>query len=530
MRLKILIALTFLFAIAIGYTNCSPTPINQTLNGTETTNPMVEFSFDSFEKTDVELAGCFTSLRLKRAGSLNATEISLGRISLTLKGSGTRLYQAQVESGIYEEIELKLSPECAAKSLQVTNLTGPYSSSEPLTLKFVGHSQVEGTFVQIGLNVTSLIENLSEVTVDSEVKTQAETAVGQWTALPPGWTTSSYASEPLARNFHSTVWTGSEIIVFGGVGAGIPAYGNGGRLDPHTSRWLSMSTLNAPSPRLFHGAVWTGNEVIVWGGEGAGATGRLNTGARYNPLTDTWTPTSMVGAPSARSQFATVWTGTEMIIYSGTFPPMGGGARYNPATDSWSAMSTLNEPGPCVLTQALWTGTEMLVWGCGAGAMTGGRYNPATDTWTPMSTTGQLSERVNDSVVWTGSEMIVWGGEDDATTTFQDGAKYNPSTNTWTPISMVNAPSPRSAQVAVWTGSKMIVWGGWNGRNNSPKEFYRDGGIYDPATDSWTLIQSANAPMGRLNPTAVWTGFDFLIWSGGDFSGTYFSDGSRFVP
>jgi len=33
--------------------------------------------------------------------------------------------------------------------------------------------------------------------------------------------------------------------------------------------------------RQFHSAVWTGSEMIVWGGDGGGGVGRLNTGGRY---------------------------------------------------------------------------------------------------------------------------------------------------------------------------------------------------------------------------------------------------------
>ena len=48
-----------------------------------------------------------------------------------------------------------------------------------------------------------------------------------------------------------------------------------------------------------HTAVWTGSEMIVWGGN----TGShfLNTGGRYNPSTDSWTATTTTNAPAARS-------------------------------------------------------------------------------------------------------------------------------------------------------------------------------------------------------------------------------------
>jgi len=58
-------------------------------------------------------------------------------------------------------------------------------------------------------------------------------------------------------------------------------------------------------------------------------------------IEDTWTATN--GAPSARAGQATVWTGTEMIIWGGSSGDTTGG-RYNPSTDTWTPTSTTNAP------------------------------------------------------------------------------------------------------------------------------------------------------------------------------------------
>src|SRR5213075_3219627 len=97
-------------------------------------------------------------------------------------------------------------------------------------------------------------------------------------------------SAPEARYYHTAVWTGSEMIVWGGSG-NISGYANtGGRYDPATDSWTATSTTNAPEARYLHTAVWTGTRMVVWGGQGDG--GVLNTGGRYNPGTDSWTATS----------------------------------------------------------------------------------------------------------------------------------------------------------------------------------------------------------------------------------------------
>jgi hypothetical protein len=106
--------------------------------------------------------------------------------------------------------------------------------------------------------------------------------------------------------------------------------------------WTPTSLTNAPSARAGHTAVWSGSEMIVWGG---GATGPafLNTGGRYNPGADTWTPTSTTNAPAGRQEHTAVWTGSEMIVWGG-FPVLNTGGRYNPTVDSWIATSTTNAP------------------------------------------------------------------------------------------------------------------------------------------------------------------------------------------
>ena len=55
------------------------------------------------------------------------------------------------------------------------------------------------------------------------------------------------------------------MIVWGGFCHG--RYLNtGGRYNPSTDSWTATSTTNAPHAETTHTAVWTGSEMIVWGG------------------------------------------------------------------------------------------------------------------------------------------------------------------------------------------------------------------------------------------------------------------------
>jgi N-acetylneuraminic acid mutarotase len=336
------------------------------------------------------------------------------------------------------------------------------------------------------------------------------------------WTATTAANAPLGRYWYTAVWTGSEMIVWGGHG-GSSYLNTGGRYNPATDSWTATSTTNAPAGRYLHTAVWTGSAMVVWGGSDNSAN--LNTGGRYNPSTDSWTATATTNAPSARAEHAAVWTGSEMIVWSGFdggyFPITNTGGRYNPGTNTWTATTTSNAPSGRSLPTAVWTGNEMIVWGgYDANAVslfnTGGRYNPSTDSWITTSTGNTPTARRGHTAVWTGSEMIVWGGcvAANCDQVSFSGGRYNPVTNRWTATGNANAPSPRAYHTAVWTGSEMIVWGGTGAYYNLDT-----GGRYNPATDSWTTTSTANAPSARYIHTAVWTGSEMIVWGGGANTG-----------
>jgi N-acetylneuraminic acid mutarotase len=318
------------------------------------------------------------------------------------------------------------------------------------------------------------------------------------------WTSTSTTNAPAARTGHTAVWTGSEMIIWGGC---CPFTNTGGRYNPSTDTWTATSTTNAPSGRVRHTAVWTGNKVIFWGGSGTSAD--VNTGGRYDPVTDTWHQTTTTNAPSARDNHTAVWTGSEMIIWGGAGTNTGG--RYNPNTNSWTATSTANAPFNRSSHTAVWTGSEMIVWGGYGGSYlnTGGRYGPITDSWIATTTINPPSARTRHTAVWTGSEMIVWGGDNDSGSRPNTGGKYNPSTNSWTATSTTSAPEGRFLHTTVWTGTEMIVWGG------TPSSIaVNTGGRYDPSSDSWESTSTTDAPEPRDSHTAVWTGGEMTVWGG----------------
>jgi len=359
------------------------------------------------------------------------------------------------------------------------------------------------------------------------------------------WGNLASAGAPLYRRDHTAVWTGSEMIVWGG-GRGTSTWmGDGGRYDPVLDAWSPVSMTDAPTPRADHTAVWTGTEMIVWGGQ-SGSTSFERSGGRYDPATDSWTPTGLATAPVARARHTAVWTGDKMIVWGGDAGgycdvSMDNGGEYDPATDTWISVASLNRPESRSEHSAVWTGTEMILWGgrrswvvdllqgeCGYWDLDrGASYDPSDRSWTPTAIPS-IAGRTSHTAVWTGTQMLIWGGvilwyDNGAPRQALDtGAAYDRASDSWSPISLGDAPVERYSHTAVWTGSEMIVWGGAD-----LTSVLSTGGRYDSLLNQWTPTTTLNEPLPRDSHTTVWTGREMIIWDGqltpvGHLRGSYY--------
>ncbi|MBM4359578.1 MAG: hypothetical protein FJ096_15860 [Deltaproteobacteria bacterium] len=294
-----------------------------------------------------------------------------------------------------------------------------------------------------------------------------------------------------------------------------------------TVPWKALPTEGAPSARKLHGSVWTGKEMLVWGGVVDGAGNPTADGAAYDPATDTWRPLATKDAPSARHSHQVVWTGTAMLVWGGY--QKGGyaknGAAYDPATDSWTPIGDAPINGR-TRHGAAWTGSELVVWGgLGGSALSdGARYAPASKTWTKLPGSGPKA-RASHVVAWSGSELLVWGGTD-TFDWFADGKRLDLAGSGWSDVASSGAPSLRESASGVWASDRLLVWGGWNGG-----DYLDNGAVYDPTTNAWAAL-SSDAPVGRAGHVTIWTGDELFVWGGctGDSCGVLLADGGRYAP
>jgi hypothetical protein len=220
---------------------------------------------------------------------------------------------------------------------------------------------------------------------------------------------------------------------------------------------LPVLLSSPPSPDSSCKSFWIGSQMLAWCDA---------YGIHYVPSTAMWSTITTSGAPRIRHRSSVVWTGSEMIVFGGQDASTGlavnTGGRYSPLTDTWSPTSS--NTAVRYLHSAVWTGSEMIVWGglaFGTALNTGDRYSPSSDTWASVrSDSTAPAGRYAQSGVWTGSEMLVWGGRTDSSF-FGDGGRYDPPHDTWTLVPpTTGSPSPRSSFAALWTGADMFVFGG----------------------------------------------------------------------
>lgn len=320
---------------------------------------------------------------------------------------------------------------------------------------------------------------------------------------------------------HSAVWTGTEMLVFGGDQA-FPSENNGyapvppvaradgGIYEPSRDRWRPLP--RAPiAPRFDHVAVWTGREMLVFGGRDADTA--FSDGAAFDPVKGSWRMLATAGGPdSGRSLPGYAWTGTELWIIGGADAsghPVSGAFAYDPIADAWRTVGALPPRAPA---GAVWTGTQAIAW---AGAAPDGPAGVRFDGehWVALPTAGAPKPRPDAIVAWAGDRMVLWGGLE-GDDNVREGARFDPATDRWTPMSTDGAFAPANP-ASVSFGDVVAILG----------EAYDDDdgalpslALYDVAKDTWRTLPG---PYPSADIAMVWTGTELLAWGG--FDGTNMS-------
>lgn len=317
--------------------------------------------------------------------------------------------------------------------------------------------------------------------------------IGPPTTIRPEAENVSFDPGPLQLRFgHSVVWTGQEMIVWGGAAdeESQDRLADGAAFDPSTNTWRTIAT--APlEPRFDHHAIWTGSEMLILGGAGR------RDGAAYDPSTDSWRPIADSPFPPAPpsnmpglGRSAAIWASDRFFVWETLTDRM---AVYYLATDSWEVLPGVG--AEVVGGRLRWTGQELIaLWNTpasvGIGPLRGARLR--NGEWVPMATPPDTTAPSARSSFWDGTRLMLaghsvslsydlgsdsWSGREaapfegcvsymseplnlagrgslvlcDETSLF-----YDYEAGFWAVVAVQGEAEPR---FAAWTGTELLVWG-----------------------------------------------------------------------
>ncbi|MGI5122098.1 hypothetical protein ACQEU5_21555 [Marinactinospora thermotolerans] len=176
------------------------------------------------------------------------------------------------------------------------------------------------------------------------------------------------------REGHSIVWTGEEIIVWGGRAGSDLA--DGAAYDPQTRTWRLIATPAGFPGSYGHTAVWTGEGMLVTQGPDMADTG--SDSMIYFPSSDTWRATSpapdITGVVSRFAFDGDAVILSEEAVYS-----------YDPDTDTWAQADTRFPVRDGALME---TGEVAFVGFDEGGGLRVGAVDPRSGTYRRMPTRG----------------------------------------------------------------------------------------------------------------------------------------------
>jgi N-acetylneuraminic acid mutarotase len=395
-----------------------------------------------------------------------------------------------------------------------------------------------------GTSATSRPPSATPTTVSAADAQQLSS--GAWLPLPVA---------PIGpRDNAAVIWTGHELVVWGGQSGlhdNVPV-DDGAAYNPATRRWRLLSR-GPLTPRPGQAAVWTGTEMVVWGGVDArsypSADAAGDEGAAFNPATNTWR--LLPPAPlTSRGYAIAAWTGAEVMILGGGAAmttdsrDYSDGALYNPATNTWSHVPA---PAPLgghhiawlsaaavannVYAWSEWSETHQVTPNTtvSAGGVDMYSYNLTTKTWRYLPADTQALPDIADTIpagglIYTRGEPVNCG---DCSPPFipEATAVYDPAHDRWKRLPL--DPLDGQRLLSVWTGAALFSvnpYGVYDSRGPG------DATVYNALSDTWSKVPSAPFACDT-NTDPVWTGHQILFYCPRFFNGAGSGhDGLAYTP
>jgi len=291
------------------------------------------------------------------------------------------------------------------------------------------------------------------------------------------------------------------MIVWGGEGdeTGSELFSDGAAYDPETERWRMLAS-SPIAARRYHVAAWTGTEMLVVGGVDE------RDGAKYSPASDSWEMVSVspipMGPPAGapiEGVVGSVWTGEQLVVWHVASDQL---AAYDPGVDEWTLLPPTGLP---VDNGALrWNGEEVYAFGAHVASypsdnellvsrLRDGQWQqlPSAEFSTPEHNIAARAILTG----WASDHFVAWSGDGRQGLTLA----FAPDEGGWRQIAR-NPDPPCDGQGEPIQAYDAIISFGWCGPNAA---------IYEPSNGSWTAFEVTGYPTARYT---IWTGTEVLNW------------------
>ncbi|WP_395832651.1 kelch repeat-containing protein [Archangium violaceum] len=309
-----------------------------------------------------------------------------------------------------------------------------------------------------------------------------------------------------ARASHSaTLLPNGKVLVVGGFD-GSAQLATNEEYDPATGTWSSTKNTMSTARHYATATLLPNGKVLVVGGNDG--TTRLATAEVYDPATGTWSPTQNTMSTARGSHTATLLDNGKVLVVGGFDgkTALATAEEYDPATGAWSSTTAMTQ-GRYNHTATLLPGGKVLVVGGNtgsSGALTSAQeYDPVTHTWS--STTPMTQARYNHTAtVMPGGKVLVVGGKS-GSAILATAEVYDPATGIWsfTGSLPLDVQAREGHSTTLLPGGKILMVGGRTKVNGVKDELHPESAEYDPATGTWSSMDSMRLNQARAFHTAT---------------------------
>jgi hypothetical protein len=312
----------------------------------------------------------------------------------------------------------------------------------------------------------------------------------------------------------------------GGPLCGEPAVFDGAAYSPATDSWRTIAdgpvpAAGAPTQVIPEG-VWTGSELVVWGGWGSPIA------AAYDPVTDRWRDLPPGPLADRQGQAVVVWDGRVAVLGGpqplgpGELDPRLDGALLDPSTGEWSSLPDLpaGDPmmAPGLVSATVADGRLFVVARVSADAYV---LDPGATEWRNLGA-AEIDGFLDPVGVAAGRWLFATTGSPDRPIT--SAAVLDLTSGQWT--GTADPPVVTSGYLSAGGGDRVLAVAAQWAHDTSPPSAMS----WDPATDTWTELPPP--PLAhRVDAAAAFTGNELLVWGGAStsgFGGPSYADGAVF--